>query len=112
MVHPPAAHAGGESDVGCAWDGVRQQVVQTAVRDLLPQMEREARSKLAADARAAVVQQASDNLWQLASRAPLTVSSLAGLTVESGPGGKQAGAWPHTISARLFIAGQAGGRGG
>ena len=69
--------AGGESDVGRAWAELREQAVQAAVRELLPQMEREARSRLAANARASVVQQASDQLWQLASRAPLTVSAFS-----------------------------------
>ncbi|KAL4442498.1 hypothetical protein ABPG77_005082 [Micractinium sp. CCAP 211/92] len=56
------------------WDELRRSVLRDAVVNLLlPVMEREARSGLAADARAAVLEAAADRLWHYASQAPLQV---------------------------------------
>lgn len=61
------------------WDELRRSVLRDAVVNLLlPAMEREARSSLAADARAVVLEAAADRLWHYASQAPLQVSRGCG----------------------------------
>ena len=56
------------------WDKVRKSVLHEALTaHLLPALEREARARLAADARATVLEAASGRLWAYASRAPLSV---------------------------------------
>ncbi len=61
-------------EAASAWDAMRLQVVRDALCEfLLPQMEREARARLAAMARSAVLEEAGDQLWGYASQAPLQV---------------------------------------
>ena len=57
-----------------AWNALRREVLEEAVRErLLPALEGEARARLAADAREAALADASDRLWELAKQAPLYV---------------------------------------
>lgn len=57
-----------------AWDEVRVRVLEEALtQHLLPALEREARAKLATQARMQVAQQAADKLWDFANQAPLQV---------------------------------------
>ncbi|PSC69358.1 transcription elongation factor SPT6 [Micractinium conductrix] len=66
--------SGGLSEAAVEWDKVRKSVLHEALTaHLLPALEREARARLAADARATVLEAASGRLWAYASRAPLSV---------------------------------------
>ena len=74
------AVSGGVSDVSVAWDAVRRDAVASALRDhLLPAMEREARGRLAAEARGVVLEAAGERLWEdYASVGPLQVRWVFG----------------------------------
>lgn len=81
-----------------AWDDLRRRILQEALTQyLLPALEREARSRLAGQAREVVVQEASDKLWAYASQAPLQVWGWRGcvsecrLGLELGGGGRGVG---------------------
>ena len=68
------------------WDKARREVLSEAVHDmLLPQMEREARSRMAAAARQVALEQAADKLWGYASQGPLQVGWREGGLWEAGP---------------------------
>mgnify|MGYP001131438519 CR=1 FL=1 len=70
----PCPHAGGAAALSQSWDGVRKRVLQECLRQhLLPGLEREARGRLAAQARAVVGQELADRLWEYAAQAPLQV---------------------------------------
>jgi hypothetical protein len=56
------------------WDKVRRSVLREALQaHLLPAMEREARARLAGEARGVVLEGAADRLWGYASQAALQV---------------------------------------
>jgi hypothetical protein len=62
------------ADAAQEWDKARRAVLSEAVHDmLLPQMEREARARMAAAARQVALEEAGDKLWSYASQAPLQV---------------------------------------
>ncbi|KAI3425064.1 hypothetical protein D9Q98_008441 [Chlorella vulgaris] len=75
--------SGGISVEAAAWDKVRRQVLREAVTDfLMPQMEREARTRLAAAARSVALEEAADRLWAYASQAPLQLKLVDDEEVE------------------------------
>ncbi|GAB4816099.1 hypothetical protein N2152v2_003145 [Parachlorella kessleri] len=66
--------SGGAAALSQSWDAVRKRVLLECLRQhLLPGLEREARGRLAAQARAVVGQELCDRLWEHAAQAPLQV---------------------------------------
>lgn len=63
------------SAVAKEWNNQRHMILREAVQRLVPQLQQEANTRLLAEARAVVLDDYADRLWQYAAVAPVQVES-------------------------------------